>query len=281
MITLKACAKINISLDIVGKREDGYHLLKTVMQRITLCDIIKMKKRKTPEIRIRCNKWYIPTDNRNIAYKTAAAFFERTGICGGVDIHILKHIPSGSGLGGGSADGAAVIDGLCTLYNVSMSESEKTELTENIGADIPFFFYGGTALCEGIGEIVTPIRPLRECWFVICKPRASLSTAAVFASPLTYAAFGNSSTDRAVRDIENGEYPFANTANALEKVAAAICPQIEHIKQQLIENGAFYAAMTGSGSAVFGVFNSHRDAVHAFEIMKAVYSDTFISKPCD
>lgn len=148
MITLKSHAKINVTLDIKGRREDGYHLLRTVMQTVSLCDFVTMKK-QPQGITLSCNLRYIPTDERNIAHKAAAAFFEHFGIDGGVHIHLKKHIPCGAGLGGGSSDGAAVIEGLCRLYGISLSTGQKSKLTENIGADIPFFFYGGTALCGG------------------------------------------------------------------------------------------------------------------------------------
>ena len=175
-MTKKSFAKINLSLDLVGKRDDGYHLLRTVMQTVTLCDEITLEK--IPDgITITCNKRYIPTDERNIVHKVATAFFKATDISGGVHIGIKKSIPCGAGLGGGSSNGAVVLDGLCELYGVDMTTEQKVDLTKSIGADIPFFFYGGTALCEGIGEVVTPLIPLPECWIVYqnracpCLPR--------------------------------------------------------------------------------------------------------------
>lgn len=282
MITLKSHAKINVTLDIEGRREDGYHLLRTVMQTVSLCDFVTMKK-QPQGITLSCNLRYIPTDERNIAHKAAAAFFEHFGIDGGVHIHLKKHIPCGAGLGGGSSDGAAVIEGLCRLYGISLSAGQKSKLTENIGADIPFFFYGGTALCEGIGERVTPLSALPECWLVITKPRFSLSTAAVFSSPLIAGTYGDDSTNRVMSLLENGENAFAvfhDARNALESASISLCPSIAVLKELMLKNGAFFSMMSGSGSSVYGVFDSHKAASDAFGRIRAEFPSTYITKPC-
>lgn len=280
MISKKAYAKINLSLDLVGKRDDGYHLLRSVMQTVSLCDIVTLSKSKDG-ISLRCNKPYIPTDSRNIAYKTAAAFFEYTGIRPGVRISIRKYTPCGAGLGGGSSDGAAVVDGLCRLYGVDMTTDEKVRLTESIGADIPFFFYGGTAVIEGIGEKVSPVSPLPDCRIVIVKPRVSLSTGAIFSSPLTASAFGGNSTDSVVSGIESGDIEAAlrQAQNALEGASIAECPVIADIKQQLTDMGAVFSMMSGSGSAVYGVFTDYKAAKKAYTKMKEAYTETYITRP--
>ena len=280
MIILKAYAKINLSLDLVGKREDGYHLLRSVMQKISLCDIITLKKQQK-DIRITCNKPYIPTDERNIVYKVAAAFFEKTGITGGVFINLKKHIPCGAGLGGGSSDGGAVLDALCKLYNVDMSPSEKAKLCENIGADLPFFFYGGTSLVEGIGEKVTPLDSLPECRIIVVKPSKSISTPTIFKHPETAKQFGGDSTDKVIAAIENDDINDLcnNISNALEKASLEVCPEIGQIKAELYELGALGAMMSGSGSAVFGIFQNHKLAKKAFDHFKTKYKDTYIAKP--
>lgn len=280
MITLRSYAKINLSLDLVGKREDGYHLLRSVMQTVSLCDIISISKGKGG-INLRCNKYYIPTDERNIAYKTAMAFFEKTGIPPAVDIYIRKFIPCGAGLGGGSSNGAAVVDGLCRLYGVVMSADEKAKLCEDIGADIPFFFYGGTSLIEGVGERVTRIGNLPDCRIVIVKPKASLSTAAIFGSPLTKQAFGKNCTDPVMAGIAAGDIrrTFKGAGNALEPASCDVCPVIDDIKAQLLSHGAVFSMMSGSGSAVYGVFNNYRSARKCYNAMKQQYPETFITKP--
>lgn len=280
MIELKSFAKINLSLDLVGKREDGYHLLRTVMQKISLCDIIRME-RIEKGIEITCNKRYIPTDERNIVYKVADAFFKHFGIDGGVRIRLKKHTPCGAGMGGGSSNGAVVLDGLCSLYGIKMTAEQKNELTRGIGADIPFFFYGGTALCEGIGEVITELPPLPRCRIVIAKPRESLSTAAVFGSELTKRAFGGNSTDAVLEGIQKGDLSVIAKSidNALEPASIEICPEIEQIKDILRKNGALASMMSGSGSAVYGIFKSHNFANRAYMKLKTKYNEVYIAKP--
>jgi len=282
MIKLKSYAKINLSLDLVGRRDDGYHLLKTVMQTITLCDILGIKKLSSPDIKISCNLRYIPTDGRNIVYKVAAAFFKYCNISGGVSINLMKHIPCGAGLGGGSSNGAAVLNGLCSLYGVPLTIKQKIEITEKIGADIPFFFYGGTALCEGIGERVTPLKPLPECWLVLCKPNVSLSTGSIFGSAKTAGALGHDSSQSVILGLESGglDSIFRGARNALEPASVAVCPQISQIKSQFYNSGAVFSMMSGSGSTVYGVFNSHKRALTSYEIMRKEYKNVYIAKPC-
>ncbi len=280
MINVRAYAKINLSLDLVGKREDGYHLLRSVMQEVSLCDHITLSRAESG-ITLRCNKHYIPVDERNIAYRTARAFFEHTGITPSVKISIRKYTPCGAGLGGGSSDGAAVVDGLCKLYGVDMSAEQKAALCESIGADIPFFFYGGTSLIEGIGEKVTRLKNLPDCRIVIVKPKASLSTAAIFGSPLTKQAFGGSSTDSVIAGINSGkvERVFEQAKNALEPASCDVCPVIDEIKRRFLEQGAMFSMMSGSGSAVYGIFKYYGSAKKSYIEMKKIFDDTYICKP--
>jgi 4-diphosphocytidyl-2-C-methyl-D-erythritol kinase len=279
MIRIKSYAKVNLTLDLVGKREDGYHLLRSVMQKVSLCDIISMQKQKE-EITLTCSKRYIPTDERNIAYKVAKAFFDSTGIAGGVKINIKKHIPCGAGLGGGSSNGAAVLDGLCELYGVDMTAEQKGKLCESIGADIPFFFYSSTALIEGIGEKVTPLKKLPECRMVIVKPPKSISTPVIFKHPATAKAFGTNSTDAVISAINEGDiYKVCeNVSNALEAASIEVCGEIEDIKKELKECGALCSMMSGSGSAVFGIFKTPDSAKKAYNRMLKKYKDTYIAK---
>ena len=280
MITAKSYAKINLSLDLVGKREDGYHLLRSVMQKITLCDIISAKK--IPEgIKITCNKPFIPSDEKNVVYKTAAAFFEKTKISGGVHINIKKHIPTGAGLGGGSSNGAAAIDLLCNLYGVKMSKAEKNELTKNIGADIPFFFYSATALCEGIGEKVTELENSIECWYVIVKPPKSISTPTIYKHPITAENFGGDSTEKVITALKSNNLQdlCKNMKNALQPASEQVCPEIKNLVLWLVENGASAAMMSGSGSAVFGVFTKHKFAKKAKDALAKQYKNVYIAKP--
>lgn len=281
MITLKSYAKINISLDLVGKRDDGYHLLRSVMQTVSLCDYITLSRARKDGINMTCNRPYIPTDQKNIAYRTALAFFEYTGINPAVNISLKKYIPCGAGLGGGSSNGAAVVDGLCKLYGIDIPTEKKVEMTKDIGADIPFFFYGGTALCEGIGEIVTKLSPLPDCRIVIAKPPVSLSTAAIFSSQKTKEAFGGSSTDGVIEGIKKGDIKtvIRSAKNALEGASIDECRQIATIKERLLENGADFSMMSGSGSAVFGIFTDYKKAKTAYNALGTQYKEVYITKP--
>ena len=281
MITLKSYAKINISLDLVGKRDDGYHLLRSVMQTVSVCDYITLSRAEKEGIFLKCNRPYIPTDQKNIAYKTARCFFEYTGITPSVEIYLKKYLPCGAGLGGGSSNGAVVFDGLCQLYGVEIPIEKKVELTKSIGADIPFFFYGGTALCEGIGEIVTPLGAFPDCRIVIAKPPVSLSTATIFGSPKTKEAFGGNSTDGVIDGIQKGKLDtvIKSAKNALEGASIDACPQIDDIKNQLVANGADLAMMSGSGSAVFGIFTNYRKAKSAYDTLCQSYKEVYITRP--
>ena len=249
MLKAKAYAKINLSLDIVGVRGDGYHLIKTVMQSISLHDVISVKKTGV-DIKVSCNIPYIPCDKRNIVYKCAEAFFERTQRRFGVHIDIKKNIPSQAGLGGGSADGAAVLVLLNKLCKNPLSTEELCEIGAKIGADIPFCIVGGCALCEGIGEVITPINsnlPLNLC---IVKPDFGVSTVEA------YKAFDNAEilsrpcTDTVIKALENGDKKVleSNLVNVLE-----MDKRIDEIKAFLINAGATSSCMSGSGSAVFGI----------------------------
>lgn len=282
MITLKSYAKINITLDIVGKRDDGYHLLRSVMQKLSLCDYVSVSKAKQG-INIKCNKRYIPTDQRNIAYRAADAFFKATGIVGGANIHLKKYIPCGAGLGGGSSNGAAVFDALCALYEAEFTPDKKSEIMQSVGADIPFFFYGSTSLVEGIGEKVTPLKQIPECRIVIVKPPVSLSTAAIYSSPVVADCFYQNSTDFALNAIENGDLDgvFKNSKNALEKASIEIAPVIAQVKDLLAQNGAFFSMMSGSGSAVYGVFYNYKSAKRAYDVLSKKFKDTYITKPVE
>lgn len=260
-ITLKAPAKINLILDIVGKRADGYHNLRSVMQAISIFDYVtlnvKGEKCELPEISITCDKPDIPTDESNIAYKACKAFFNHSGEMPfkKIKIHIEKNIPSGAGLGGGSADGAAVLIGLNRLCNYIYSVEELCKIGASVGADIPFCINGGTALCEGIGEIITPLKPLPECEILVVKPEISIST------PLSYKKFDEldnprlSDFDAFINALENYNLQRISftLSNSLEDVTDESI--INDIKNDMLKSGALGSVMTGSGSAVFGIFD--------------------------
>lgn len=266
-LVLSAKAKINLYLDVTGKRADGYHLLETVMHTVSLCDTVTLTKTDRSGIEISCSEPLIPCNEKNIAYKCAAAFFEKTGISGGsVSIDIIKRIPSQAGMGGGSADGAAVLTGLDRLFETDLSENELISIGAKIGADIPFCIKGGCGYCTGIGEIIEPLPAIRGC-VLIGKGKAGISTAEAFGKidsfgsgigiPNIKKVFGNVS---ALTDIA----PYCR--NIFDDVTSL--EEVTDIKRIMTESGAVCSAMTGSGSAVFGLFGSENIAANAQKVLK-------------
>ena len=266
-LVLNAKSKINLYLDVTGKRADGYHLLETVMHTVSLCDTVTLTKTGRSGIEISCSDPLIPCNEKNIAYKCAVAFFDKTGISSrGVSINIIKRIPSQAGMGGGSADGAAVLTGLDRLFETGLSEGELISIGARIGADIPFCIKGGCGYCTGIGEIIEPLPAI--CGYVLIgKGQAGISTAEAFGKidslgsgigiPGIKKIFGNVSS---LTDIA----PFCR--NIFDDVTSL--EEITDIKRIMTENGAVCSAMTGSGSAVFGLFESENVAKKAQEVLK-------------
>ncbi len=262
-ICQKAYAKVNLSLDICGVREDGYHELKSVMQMISLCD--DLYARRDDDITLSCNIPYIPTDERNIVYKVAKAFFEYTDIKGGVNIKLHKRVPSGAGLGGGSGDGAATIKLLDTLYHTHLSTEQMAQIIAPIGADLPFFLYGGSALAEGVGEKITPITPLDKGAMLLIKPDFPMSTPKIYACLDTLADYPHPDTNTMVRAVQSGDVVgIANAmGNSMQAVADAQYPEIDLLCKELKQVGALGAIMSGAGSTVFGLFESKAQAKQA------------------
>ena len=217
---IKAYAKINISLDVVGKRkEDGYHLLRMIMQNIDLYDEIYVEKRKEG-ITIDCNKNYVPTDSRNLAYKAAMLFKEKYNIKEGVYINIIKNIPVSAGLAGGSTDGAAVLKLMNKLFEINASDEELMEMGLSLGADIPYCIKGGTALCEGVGEEITPLKPFKDKILVLVKPSFGVSTKEVYKSFDLEKARIHPRTEKLIEAIEKDDlyYVANNMKNLLENL---------------------------------------------------------------
>ncbi len=249
MLKAKAYAKINLSLDIVGVRGDGYHLIKTVMQSISLHDVISVEKVGT-DITISCNIPYIPRDKRNIVYKCAEKFFEYTKKRFGVHIDIQKNIPSQAGLGGGSADGAAVLLLLNKLCENPLTTEELCKIGATVGADVPFCIVGGCALCEEIGEVITPIDSKLSLDLCIAKPDFGVSTAEAYKAFDNAEILSRPDTDAVIKSLECGDRETLadNLVNVLE-----MDKRIDEIKAFLVNSGAIASCMSGSGSAVFGI----------------------------
>ena len=276
---IKAYGKVNISLDVVGKREDGYHLLSMIMQNIDLYDEIEVEKQECGII-LECNKSYVPVDNRNLAYKAAEIFKERYDIVDGVKINIEKNIPVSAGLAGGSTDAAAVLKVMNELFNVNATEEELMELGLKLGADIPYCIHGGTALCEGIGEIITPIKSFRDKIIVLVKPAFGVSTKEVYKNFNLEKVKQHPKTSEIINAIENDDLNFVanNMKNLLENVTLRKHKILIKIKEEMNACGAINSMMSGSGPTVFAFFDDMLKAQRCFEKMKKKYSDVFITR---
>lgn len=276
---IKAYAKINIALDVVGKRDDGYHLLKMIMQTIDLYDIIELEKCDSG-INLKCNKHYVPTDNKNLAYKAAKLFMETYSIASGVNINIIKNIPVSAGLAGGSTDAAAVIKLMNKLFNINAADDELEKIALKIGADVPYCINGGTALCEGIGEKITKLKPFKDKIVVLVKPPFGVSTKEVYkAFDLSKVVF-HPKTNDIIKAMENDDVHFVanNMRNLLENVTLKKHKVISNIKAEMNENGAISSMMSGSGPTVFAFFDDMFKAQNCYDEMKKKFKDVYITR---
>ena len=276
MITLYARAKINLSLDIVGKRNDGYHLLRGVMQSIALYDKVTIKKiYKENYLKVVTNSSFLPTDARNIAYKTAELLINKYGIYDGVFIDLEKNIPVSAGLAGGSADCAAVLSGMRDVFDLNMSFEEMLEIGLSLGADVPFCLTRGTLLTEGIGEKLERLKPMPNAWVLLVKQPVSVSTAEIFK------AYGTTDVPPNLRpDVDKMLFYIKKSdlrgicgqmANILEPVTAGMHPEIWLIKEKLLETGALGAVMSGSGPTVFGIYEKRKTANETIKIIQETF----------
>ncbi|PJI09122.1 MULTISPECIES: 4-(cytidine 5'-diphospho)-2-C-methyl-D-erythritol kinase [Clostridium] len=274
---IKAYAKINISLDVVGKREDGYHLLKMIMQSIDLYDVIDIKA-VDKGIRIASDSKKIPNDSRNIAYRAAKLFLDTYKIKSGVSIHIKKNIPVAAGLAGGSTDGAAVLKLLRKLFKPELTDNELINLGVKIGADIPFCIVGGTALCEGIGEKITVLKKLGNKILVLVKPEFGVSTKEVYMKYDGCKNVKHPDSTALIRAVNDGNFNFVvnNMVNVLENVTSSEYEDINKIKCKAMEYKALGSMMSGSGPTVFSFFKDNTLAQEYFNEMKKKYKQVFI-----
>jgi 4-diphosphocytidyl-2-C-methyl-D-erythritol kinase len=276
---IKAYAKINISLDVVGKREDGYHLLRMIMQNIDLYDLINIEKAANG-INISSNKPYIPTDERNLGYKAAKLFMEKYNLQGGVDINIRKSIPVAAGLAGGSTDAAAVLKGMRSIYDMDVSDEELMELGLKIGADVPYCIMGGTALCEGIGEKITPLKSFKDHIMIVVKPPFGVSTKEVYQSLDISRIYKHPDTEGLIQAVEENDlkYVCGGMKNILENVTLRKHIILKDIKNEMLRMGALGAMMSGSGPTVFSFFDDMLKAQQCYDKFKMKYSEVFITR---
>lgn len=277
---IKAYAKINISLDIVGKREcDGYHLLRMIMQNIDLYDEISIEKQKEG-ITIACNKNYVPTDSRNLAYKAASLFKETYNIEEGVYIDIIKNIPVSAGLAGGSTDAAAVLKLMNKIFDVNASDEELMNIGLKLGADIPYCINGGTALCEGIGEKLTTLKPFKDKILVLVKPSFGVSTKEVYKAFNLDRVRVHPKTESLIEAMGNDDlyYVANNMKNLLENVTLRKHNILIKIKEDMYRYGSVGAMMSGSGPSVFAFFDDMLKAQRCYEKMKENYKEVFLTR---
>lgn len=279
-IVLDAPAKLNFSIDIVGVRDDGYHLMSMIMQTIDLCDRVKIEIDDSNEIKVNCKSLYLNSPKDNIAHKSATAFFDFNCITKrGIIITIDKHIPSGAGMGGGSADGAAVLIGLNLLYSTRLSEEQLMQIGEAVGADIPFCLYGGTALVEGIGEKVTSIANFPHCYIVVAKPSVSVNTKSAFKAYDDGKITNRPDTKGLIISIKWQDILTAATqfCNVFEEVVNI--PEMDYIKDRMSSFNGLNPIMTGSGSAIFSVFLEEADALACYYSLCEDSIKTYICEP--
>lgn len=269
-ISLKALAKINIGLDVLGKREDGYHDVRMIMQTIHLYDRVEIKKTRSPHIRVETNLYYLPVNEDNLVYRAAKLMKEEFKIKEGVRIVLQKFIPVAAGMAGGSSDAAAVLVGMNRIFNLGLKQNKLMELGLKLGADVPFCIMRGTALAEGIGEKLTALPPMPKCPVLIAKPAVSVSTKFVYENLRLHDEIEHPDIDKIVTNIrqKNLRGIAENMGNILETVTIPSYPVIQDIKKLMKENGALNAMMSGSGPTVFGLFHSEKDIRKAYDALK-------------
>ena len=271
-IKLKARAKINLGLDVIGKREDGYHEVRMIMQSLNMYDGVEISRIEEPEIRIITNRSYLPTNSDNLMYKAAQLIREEYNIKDGVEIKLEKFIPVAAGMAGGSSDDAATLVGMNRLFNLRITTEHLMELGVKIGADVPFCIMRGTVLAEGIGEKLTQLAPMPDCPILIAKPGINVSTRYVYQNLKLDDKTVHPDIDGIIDSLErhNIDGICARMGNVLESVTAKEYPVIGEIKQEMLKCGAINSLMSGSGPTVFGIFKSKQYAYACADRLKEI-----------
>ena len=284
MVKVLAPAKINFTLDITGKLDNGYHTVDMVMQSVNLFDEVTVEVDKGSEITLTCNKEDIPCNSSNTAYKAVQLFAEKTGLSFGAKVHIEKHIPAQAGLAGGSTDSAAVLVALNKIFNTQLTIDQLAEIGAKIGADVPFCLYGGTMLATGIGTDLKKIPhsfPFKDYYILLCKPNINVSTpqayklsdSRAYSNVVHSTAVISSLEDNNISEFCNGLYNDFDSLLMLE--------QVQQIKADMLKSGALSAVMSGSGPTVYGIFNDIEKANLALKDLEQQYKDVYITQCCD
>lgn len=278
-IKLKSRAKINLSIDVLGVREDGYHLVEMIMQTIDLYDLIEINEIIDNKILIKSNSNEIPVDSNNIVYKAANLIKETFNIDRGIEIYIEKNIPVAAGMAGGSSNAAAILVGLNNLWNLNLSDEQLEEMGLKIGADVPFCIKGGTVLAEGIGEELTDIKGLDEdVSILVCKPNLFVSTKEIYELIDSREIKIRPNNNLLIDCLKNNkiEELANNMLNVLEEVTVEKYPIIREIEKIMMENKALGAMMSGSGPTVFGLYKNKDDALKCKSILEKEFKQTFV-----
>ena len=270
-ISLKALAKINLGLDVVRRREDGYHEVRMIMQTIQLYDRLDIKRTQEPGIQIQTNLSFLPVNENNLIYKAAKLLMDEFSITDGVSVKLDKRIPVAAGMAGGSTDAAAMLIGVNRLFSLGLTKRQLMERGVQIGADVPYCIMRGTALAEGIGEALSPLPPMVKCLVLIAKPSISVSTKFVYQNLKLDDTTIHPDIDRLIDDIKakNLHDIAAHMGNVLETVTIPNYPVIDEIKKHMLSNGAVGAMMSGSGPTVFGLFDDEDTAKKAYKAMRS------------
>ena len=270
-ISLKALAKINLGLDVVRRREDGYHEVRMIMQTIHLYDRLDIKRTKELGIQIQTNLSFLPVNENNLIYKAAKLLMDEFSITDGVSVKLDKRIPVAAGMAGGSTDAAAMLIGVNRLFSLGLTKRQLMERGVQIGADVPYCIMRGTALAEGIGEALSPLPPMVKCPVLIAKPSISVSTKFVYQNLKLDDTTIHPDIDLLIDDIKakNLHDIAAHMGNVLETVTIPNYPVIDEIKKHMLSNGAVGAMMSGSGPTVFGLFDDEDTAKKAYKAMRS------------
>ena len=280
--TIQAPAKLNLTLDVLGRREDGYHDLKMVMQSITLADRLTLRPGRAPGIQVSSSFHFLPTGEKNLAGKAAVCFYQALGRpARDLDISITKHVPVCAGMAGGSSDAAAVLRALNRLEGNPFSPEELAHVGEAVGSDVPYCVLGCTALAQGRGEVLTPLPPLPHCWVVACKPDFPVSTPELFARIDSCRIRRRPDADGLIAALEQGD--LMEVARRMYNVFEDVLPErqlarVADIKNTLIQQGALGANMSGTGPTAFGLFSSQSQAQAAYDVLKQRYQEVFLAE---
>ena len=278
-IKLNAPAKINLLLDIISRLPNGYHNLFMVMQAVDLCDEVEVSLRDDGEICLECSEKALPTDSKNIAYRAAQNFFKATGKTQGADIKLNKKIPFAAGLAGGSTDAAAVLKALNILCETKLSNEDLCAIGVKLGADVPFCIKGGTMLAQDIGQVLSPLPKLKDCYIVLVKPDVDVSTKEAYEAFDTADYIRHPDCNAMLHAAANGDFDgiIKNVANVFEQFIEV--PQRADIKAVMRDCGCLTCCMSGSGPTVFGIFDDEEKAIDCTEKMKEKYTKVYLTRP--